>query len=262
MGTYEEEYNLLIQAARARKAKREPFKYEEHHIIPRCMGGTDEKENLVLLTIKEHFRAHVLLSNMYPSNGKLALACTRMLAGWQGKTIEEAENEYEFLRARAAKYISSLHKGRKASAATKENIRRARFRAKPRTFSDDAKANMAEARKKVWNVRRESGTVDEIISKTVAARKANGSYEHSEERRKRIGEAQIGRVPWNKGMKGNISEETRLKMSLAKKGKKPHNAGVKTGKPAWNKGKKGVSEETRAKMQAARLAYLAKQQLS
>lgn len=48
------------------KKKREG--YERHHIVPKCMGGGDEPENLVLLTIREHFVAHRLLTKIYPGN--------------------------------------------------------------------------------------------------------------------------------------------------------------------------------------------------
>jgi hypothetical protein len=33
----------------------------KHHIVPRHMGGTNEKNNLVMLTIEEHAEAHRLL---------------------------------------------------------------------------------------------------------------------------------------------------------------------------------------------------------
>lgn len=39
-----------------------------------------------------------------------------------------------------------------------------------------------------------------------------------------------GRTPWNKGLKDTISEETRKKMSDAKKGKIPWNKGLKISK--------------------------------
>lgn len=35
---------------------------EKHHIIPRSMGGKDTKENLVVLTAREHYIAHLLLT--------------------------------------------------------------------------------------------------------------------------------------------------------------------------------------------------------
>jgi hypothetical protein len=48
--------------------------YENHHTIPRCVGGTNDKENLVLLTAREHFICHKLLTYIYPNNSKLAYA--------------------------------------------------------------------------------------------------------------------------------------------------------------------------------------------
>jgi hypothetical protein len=211
MRNAEEKYKILIETARSEKRRWEPFKYEEHHILPRCLGGTDEKTNLVLLTVREHFRAHILLADMYPDNGKLSLACIRMLDSREGLNLEDSETKFAELRLKAAKYISTIHKGRKKSDKERENIREARRKVAPRTFSEAARANMAQARKKTWAERKTNGTADDIISKTVAARKANGSYKHSEERRRQIGERQKGRTPWNKGVKG-VSEETRAKM--------------------------------------------------
>lgn len=37
---------------------------ERHHIIPRSLGGTDLKHNIVSLTAKEHFICHLLLTKM------------------------------------------------------------------------------------------------------------------------------------------------------------------------------------------------------
>lgn len=37
---------------------------ENHHIIPKCLGGTDILENLVNLTAREHFICHWLLTKM------------------------------------------------------------------------------------------------------------------------------------------------------------------------------------------------------
>lgn len=41
---------------------------ETHHIIPRCLGGTNSKENLVRLSYKQHRICHKLLTKMvqYP----------------------------------------------------------------------------------------------------------------------------------------------------------------------------------------------------
>jgi hypothetical protein len=53
---YEKIYNSLIQSRKARgidKSKLDGY-YELHHIVPRCLGGSNEDCNLVLLTAREH----------------------------------------------------------------------------------------------------------------------------------------------------------------------------------------------------------------
>ena len=55
---YENIYNIIILRAGARQKEQG---LENHHIIPRSMGGSDEKENLVKLTPKEHYICHLCL---------------------------------------------------------------------------------------------------------------------------------------------------------------------------------------------------------
>lgn len=52
--------------------------FEIHHIIPRCMGGKNKPENLVLLTTTEHLMAHTLLVKENPNNKKLSTALYHM----------------------------------------------------------------------------------------------------------------------------------------------------------------------------------------
>lgn len=37
---------------------------EKHHIIPRCLGGSNEQINIAVLTAREHYIAHLLLTKM------------------------------------------------------------------------------------------------------------------------------------------------------------------------------------------------------
>lgn len=65
---YKKIYNQLVAKAKPRgldKSKHEGY-FETHHIVPRCMGGGDEDENLVMLTAREHVIAHLLLWKVYP----------------------------------------------------------------------------------------------------------------------------------------------------------------------------------------------------
>ena len=71
---YTKHYDTLIE--RARQRKNEGY-LEEHHVIPKCMGGTDEKSNLVLLTPEEHYVAHQLLVKIY-NNPSLVHAALMM----------------------------------------------------------------------------------------------------------------------------------------------------------------------------------------
>lgn len=48
--------------------------HERHHIVPKCMGGTNDEENLIDLFAKEHFEAHRLLALENPDNNKLTYA--------------------------------------------------------------------------------------------------------------------------------------------------------------------------------------------
>ena len=43
---------------------------ENHHIVPKSLGGNDDKSNLVKLTAREHFICHYLLTKIYPPKTK------------------------------------------------------------------------------------------------------------------------------------------------------------------------------------------------
>lgn len=51
---------------------------EDHHIIPKCMGGTDDSSNIVSLTAEEHFLIHILLVKLHPGNHNLIFAVKLM----------------------------------------------------------------------------------------------------------------------------------------------------------------------------------------
>lgn len=77
---YSKIYDALIVKCKKRgnnKSKLEGY-HESHHIIPKSVGGSDKVENLVLLTSREHFIAHMILWKMYPDNVPLAKAAFLM----------------------------------------------------------------------------------------------------------------------------------------------------------------------------------------
>ena len=59
---------------------------EYHHIIPLCLKGPDIKSNIVGLTPREHYIAHVLLWKIYPENYNLHFAIFSMAGKNPNKT--------------------------------------------------------------------------------------------------------------------------------------------------------------------------------
>ena len=59
-------YNQLIQKRRDNPIiKTDDCYCERHHIIPKSEGGSNKKSNLVNLTAREHYIAHLLLAKIY-----------------------------------------------------------------------------------------------------------------------------------------------------------------------------------------------------
>lgn len=65
-------YDELIEFAKSQnREKGKDVYYENHHILPRFMGGTDDKSNLILLTLYEHVQAHYLLAIENENDSKI-----------------------------------------------------------------------------------------------------------------------------------------------------------------------------------------------
>lgn len=72
---YKENYNVLINYAKNKNREiGDGNCYEIHHIIPRSLGGKDTKDNLVLLTLREHYLAHFLLWKFSEGENKSKMA--------------------------------------------------------------------------------------------------------------------------------------------------------------------------------------------
>lgn len=115
---YEKIYNQII--CRARNRILEGY-IEKHHIIPKCMGGTNDKTNLVELTAREHFICHKLLCVIYPNNSKLKYAVWAMSRQRKNKTrtYNVKSREYEQLKIAAFKDGLSMEIRQKMSNSKK-----------------------------------------------------------------------------------------------------------------------------------------------
>lgn len=101
-------YDNIIKKAKSENRIRESYYrrkklkfslpyYENHHIIPRCLNGGEEKENLVLLIAREHFVCHKLLTYIHPNNKKIA--CAFYLMSFTGKLkYNISSRDYEYAK--------------------------------------------------------------------------------------------------------------------------------------------------------------------
>jgi len=69
---YRKLYDAIVFKAKTR-VNGEGY-YENHHIIPKSLGGNDEPDNLVVFTAREHFICHWLLSKIGSSSSKFKMA--------------------------------------------------------------------------------------------------------------------------------------------------------------------------------------------
>ena len=139
-------YNEIINKAKNRIIT----EYSEtHHIIPKCLNGTNDKSNLVELTAREHFIAHWLLCRIYPENDKLTFAFWAMC---NQKNKEQTQRYTPSARAYAearelhSKFISNIHKGR-TRLFTDEHKRKISEGKKGKSFSDEHRKKMSEVKK-------------------------------------------------------------------------------------------------------------------
>lgn len=199
---------------------------EEHHKIPKAMGGSNRRDNLVLLSARKHFLAHWLLTKC--TSGKewrsmqWAFACMsrnpsgeRNLSAWR---YARARSAY----SHAASGRSSKLKGRKMSVESRIKMSAAR---KGKKLTDEHRSNIGRGLK----------------GKTIGLRKGKPRPMSPEQR-----------AAYSERMKGNrfrvgvsVSEETRAKLCEAAKG---------------NTSKLGMkdSQQTRERKRAAQLARYAR----
>lgn len=106
---YQAIYNNIITRALSRKTDVAEY-YESHHIVPRCLGGSDDRSNLANLTAREHFIAHLCLVKIYPGNGALVRAAVMMACG-SSQQKRSSNRIYEWLRKKHSVAMQELQGG-------------------------------------------------------------------------------------------------------------------------------------------------------
>lgn len=147
---------------------------ERHHVIPRCLGGSNTPENLVKLTAKEHFLAHLLLIKMVALEHKRKMAYAvicfkRKNPRHSGRDVTNGKS-YDRVRSLLSSLpvseetsrrislaltgkkralsvslaISKAHKGKTVSAESRQKMRAAKL---GKTLSAETRSRMSRAKK-------------------------------------------------------------------------------------------------------------------
>lgn len=135
-------YERLIERGRSRSISEGEY-YERHHIVPKCISGTDDLENLVSLTPEEHYTAHLILCKLFPNNGKLYRAVAMMTV--DSPSAPRNNKMYGWIKRKLSihnsKRMKEWHKnnthpmlGRKQSAEARQKIKDS-FKNKPKKLA-------------------------------------------------------------------------------------------------------------------------------
>jgi hypothetical protein len=182
--------------------------YERHHIIPKSCGGGNEPENLILLTPKEHFCAHLLLASFSKGDAKNSM----VFALW-------------------AMCHSKKHKGYKISSRKYDEIKKMMIDCLPINLSEVTKRKISESH---------IGRIKSVkhLENILKTRRDNGKPWHEKDTKSKIsttlkqkyktGEINLtkstfkkGSKPWNATGSGNFfSKKSREKMRDSHLGQK------------------------------------------
>ena len=102
---------------------------EKHHIIPKSLGGSNDNDNIVALTAREHFICHLLLTKMVTGKDRNKMISAVFYLTGRGKAnrnnIIKSSRLYETLKREHANHVSRQKLGCKQpqrSAETKKRL--------------------------------------------------------------------------------------------------------------------------------------------
>ena len=183
---YTKTYFKLIE-----KAKNNLFEgyTEKHHIIPKSLGGSNDENNLVTLTARQHFISHLLLTKMIDGQKKYKMynAFSKMLCVSKDNKNRYLPSSkfYEYSKKLMSEYMSN------DNPSKREDVRK--------KMSDNN-----------WSKSDRADEIKKIISEKKLGKKLN----LTEEQRKNRSEKRIGK---NNGMYGKThTKEVREKLALVK----------------------------------------------
>ena len=154
--------SIVLYALKRNISKGSDIIVESHHIVPKHCGGSNRKDNLVNLTLREHYVCHVLLARIYKNTPYYAGMCRAVVAmnqrgGTKSRVYETIRGTHiknlrnQIISEEQKNAISKANKGNKARLGMKntEQWRQKFSAATTGKLKHDAesRARMSEARK-------------------------------------------------------------------------------------------------------------------
>lgn len=197
--------------------------FEKHHIVPKSCGGSNDASNLILLTPREHFIAHLLLIHIYTGSSKYKMIyAARRLAYRKDGTIVISARQYDYIKfhlrltpipSEIREKISNGNKGKKLSDEHKRKL----SQRVPFVLSDESKKKISNSKKGV---------------------------KLTSEHRIKLSQSHKGKI---------LSDEHKIKLSNALKGKRQtkelieKRTAAKIGKPFPEDAKRRISEKLKGR---------------
>lgn len=229
-------YGSIISRARA-SVNRQVERGEKHHILPRSMGGSNDRENLVLLTPREHFICHLLLTKCTTGAAKFKMAAAmNLMIGNVNKRlgrVHVTNSRYDASRFYDLAPFSEEHRRKLSEAAksrdpaTRQQTEGANAKrsAALKGRSKDAAHVEKYAAAQRGKPRESWGSHTEETKKKISA--IHKGKPKSAEHRAKISQMQIGRKlkPWSEERRAKFAAtiaDRQVKVSLAALPGVPH----------------------------------------
>lgn len=168
---------------------------EKHHIIPKCLGGSDDANNIVTLPARAHYILHYLLTKMHPDEPKILYAFWAMSMRKDGQEREYINSRrFSLMRESLSKASKLNNTGRKHTEESKKKMSSAR---KGKKFSEVHYTNLVCAAKNNLKKATESNL----------KRKEKKGYYFDAETRERLSE--VNKRPKTEKEKGKMSKSAK-----------------------------------------------------
>lgn len=149
--TYSAVYCALISKRLQNPITKDDCYCETHHIIPKSEGGTNDPDNLVNLTPREHYIAHLLLAKIY-DDIKMYNAVRFIVCGSEG--LRHSSRLYANMKVQFSRKMSESMKGKPKSEEQKRKMSEAHKGKKKPPISEEHRRKLSEASKAYWAKKR------------------------------------------------------------------------------------------------------------